>query len=351
MTLLLLPYKDWPVADQSAWQAAICDGDVLDGRGPAVLWRPATRASNIEHYGRWLSFLARHDLLPAGTAPADRVTKDHVRTYVDELRARVAPCTVTSILVGLKVTIKAMAPDHPWRWLADICNRLNRDAQPSKDKRPKMRPTEEIVRAAVGELDRLETTSLTRRIDRVAYRDTLMLALLAYRPLRLGNFTDLRIGKSFISERSGWRIDIPGPCTKNGDPLTFDVPTCLLPYVEVYLTKVRMEFVTRASMNTNALWLGFEGQNLTAHSIYCRFILVTKRLLGTAINPHLLRDCAATTLSTVSVDDALIAAPLLGHRNFATTEKYYIRANQLEANRLMNGALADIQRDLGEIKK
>src|ERR1700722_11826716 len=41
----------------------------------------------------------------------------------------------------------------------------------------------------------------------------------------------------------------------------------------------------------DALWLTFEGQPLEDHSVYWRSILVTKRLLGVAINPHLLRDC------------------------------------------------------------
>ena len=61
------------------------------------------------------------------------------------------------------------------------------------------------------------------------------------------------------------------------------------------------------------------------------------------MNPHLLRDCAATSLSTVSPDVARAAAALLGHRNFSTTEKYYIRANRLEASRKLNAILASVK--------
>ncbi len=32
---------------------------------------------------------------------------------------------MVSALVGLKVMIKAMAPEGSWRWLAEICNALN----------------------------------------------------------------------------------------------------------------------------------------------------------------------------------------------------------------------------------
>lgn len=63
---------------------------------------------------------------------------------------------------------------------------------------------------------------------------------------------------------------------------------------------------------------------------------------GVAIWPHLLRDYAATSLSTESPAAALSAASLLGHRNFSTTEKYYIRANQLEASRKINAAVSSL---------
>ena len=202
-----------------------------------------------------------------------------------------------------------------------------------------MRSTSEIVEAALSGLDELHGTTLTRRLDRVAYRDHLMLAVMALRPLRLRNFAGLRIGQEFVMVAGRWVIDIPGPETKTGQPLLFDLPTVLQRYMETYLERVRPTFLTKAQNVTDFLWLGYEGQPLTAHSIYLRFIYLTKRLFGQSINPHLLRDCAATTLSSLSVDDALAAAPLLGHRSFATTERHYIRANQLEASRNVAHAL------------
>ena len=126
---------------------------------------------------------------------------------------------------------------------------------------------------------------------------------------------------------------------KTGQPLHFTVPKLLVPYLEAYLERVRPTFLKRGKPEPNGLWLGFEGRPLTQHSVYLRFIYITKRLLGSPINPHLLRDCAATTLSTKSPDDALTAAALLGHRNFGTTERYYIRANQLEARAIVKSCV------------
>ena len=346
MILLVMPFKDWPTKDKNAWAQAIREGDVLDGQGPATHWRPATMKSAIEHYGRWLSYLSRHGDLDTTASPESRITKDRVRGHIDELRARVAPRTVVSSLVGLKVTIMAMAPDQSWRWLMDVCNRLNVQSKPSKDKRLKMRSTNEIIAHAIQELDRLSATALSLRIERVAFRDTLMIGLIAMRPLRLKNFTGLILGKTLLHEGDRWRINIEGEDTKNGDPLSFDVPDLLQPYLEAYLTRVRPVFLAKADQDVDALWLGFEGAPLTYHSIYCRMVLVTQKWFGRGINPHLFRDCAATTMSNVSAADALASTALLGQRDYTTTERYYIRANQLDASRRVIASLANITKKL-----
>jgi site-specific recombinase XerD len=339
-----LSFKDWPAVDHAAWSCAIEDGDILDGRGPAAHWADATKRTNCQHYGRWLGYLVHHDLLAPECLPEDRVTKGIVRTYVEHLRSEVAPRTVVSSLVGLKVMMKAMAPEANWRWLADVCNALNRSAKPQRLKSGRMRSTGEIYATAIAELDRLLTTTLMRRLERVAYRDTLMLAMMSARPLRLKNFANVQIGTHLIRESSGWIILVPGEETKNGQTLEYALPTSLHPYLETYLGRIRPSFEpARAS---RSLWLEFKGGALEYHSIYCRFILVTQRLLGVEINPHLLRDCAATSLSTESPAAARSAAVVLGHRYFATTERYYVRANQLEASRNMNATLSNIKDSL-----
>lgn len=201
-----------------------------------------------------------------------------------------------------------------------------------------MRPTGEIYAVAIKELDRLLATPLTRRIERVGYRDALMLAMLVARPIRLKNFTNVLIGQHLVRQGTIWLLVIPAEETKNKQPLEYDLPSSLDPYLAVYLERVRPSFGAAASEQT--LWLTFEGTPLDDHSIHGRFMLVTKRLLAVAMNPHLLRDCAATSLSTVSPAVARSAAAILGHRSFSTTERYYVRANQLEASRTVNTILS-----------
>ena len=89
-----LPLHAWPAPDRAAWAAAIAEGDIFEGRGPAAHWRPATRATNLDHYARWLGFLDSRGALAAPRRPEDRVTPEAVADYVARLRGEVAPRTV-----------------------------------------------------------------------------------------------------------------------------------------------------------------------------------------------------------------------------------------------------------------
>jgi len=350
MARLLLPFKDWPVMDRRAWKTAIVEGDILDGQGPAAHWRAPTRRTNIQHYGRWLSYLKAHKELDGQSSPEDRVTPNQIQRYIKHIEPRLAPRTVVSSLVGLKVMLMALCPHKDWRWLADICNRLNRTARPTTDKQARMLDTDVIIKAALHRMDQLQSGPMQTRLDRVAYRDLVMLAFMAARPLRLRNFAGMIIGRHLRQTSDGWEILIPAEETKTRKELSFKAPAFLLPYLGYYLEVVRKSFL-QSGQPTAALWLGFQGRPLSDHGAYQRFVTITKKLFGHAINPHLLRDCAATTLSSLSVNDAITAAALLGHHSFTTTQKHYIRARQLEASRKINTLInAVASQDRGDLQ-
>jgi site-specific recombinase XerD len=337
-----LPFREWPDADLCAWEALFAAGDPLEEAGAGRHWAAATRATNRNHYARWLAWLAAADALASSVQPWERATPERVRAFGEHLVAQVAPRTAASVLIGLKVVLKAMHPVSDWRWLMDLTNRLNSWAEPAVDRTAQTIPIERIHNACLRELDRLLTTPLTRRLDRVAYRDSLIVLMLSAAPVRLRNLAMIEIGMQLQIAEHGATLKFAGHETKNRQPLTHPLPRHLLPYLQCYLDRIRPSF--RPAETCNALWLGFEGGPLTARSIYGRVILVTDRLLGVKINPHSFRACAATSLAERSSADARLAAPLLGHRYFSTTERHYIRAQQLESSRKVHATLADIRR-------
>ena len=91
------------------------------------------------------------------------------------------------------------------------------------------------------------------------------------------------------------------------------------------------------------MWLGYRGAPLTAHGLYYRVLDVTRRLLGRELNPHLLRDCAATSIAINASDQVHLAAVALSHSNFRTTERHYIRAGGLNASRQITAALSAVR--------
>lgn len=337
-----LVLAEWPTLHREAWEKAIANGDVFEGRGPAVHWRPATRKTNVNQYGRWLGFLQKTNRLVFDGRPEEQVTREVIGEYVDHLRRLVAPRTVVTLLVGLKVMIQAMVPAGDWRWLADTCNALNRWAKPVTDKNARMRPSQEIYGAAVAEMDRLLAQPIEGRNKLCAYRNALMVAWMAARPLRLKNFTALTMGKSLLPHGESWLICIAGEDMKKGQPLECEVPNSLLPYLHSYLQEVRPRLMI-AGGASQTLWVAWEKTAITQREVYHCFVSTTRRLLGVTINPHLLRDCAATSLSLISVGAARAAAPLLGHTQFATTQRHYVRARQVEASRTINNALSTIK--------
>jgi len=337
MSRVYVPFQDWPSQDHQAWATAMDDGVILEGRGPAHHWRPATRHTNTRHYARWLSFV--QPLTGLKGHPAHRVTKANVQAYVKQLQSSIAPRTVVSSLVGLKVMMKAMAPEGNWRWLEDICNRLNRNSKPVKDKRIRILDSGEIYQTTLKYLDRLTKTGLNKRKQLVGFRNGLMVALMAARPLRRKNFADLTIGTTIRPIGDEWLIKIPGRETKNGQPLEFELPDSLIPYLETYFIRVRARI---AKPTEPALWISWGGDKMAYHMVYIAFTRITKELFGKSINPHLFRDCAATTLASKSLKAVMAAPGLLGHKRLETTEKHYIHARQLEASRTMNGILAGL---------
>ena len=86
---------------------------------------------------------------------------------------------------------------------------------------------------------------------------------------------------------------------------------------------------------------------MSRNGVYDRITKLTVKNLGRSISPHLFRDCAATSIAIEDPSHVRIAASLLGHRRFATTERFYIQANNIEASRIMQNFLLSLRRGTG----
>ncbi len=331
-----LPFAEWPTADRHAWNNAVAEGDIFDGTGPAAHWAPRTRKTNIQHYGRWLGFPALNTMLSDPEGPAERATAERVRLYADHLGNRVAPRTQLSMLVGLKVTLQAMAPERDWRWLQKVCNSIQRSARPMRNKRERILPSGRIYAAACREMDTCASLPVSTKAA-IRYRDAFMLALFTARPVRVKNAVAIELRKHLVPLEGNWLLRFTADEVKNREPLSFLIPEDLVSRLDAYLKVYRPCFPDAGT--SLRLWLSKDGADLGPGFIYQRIAKITNRLLGHVINPHLLRDCAASSLANDAPDALQSARSLLGHRHASTTERYYIHADQRAASRRINNLI------------
>jgi integrase/recombinase XerD len=336
------PVDQWPQYDRDCWHAALRAGDLLEPGGCRAGHSRFSNRTMMRGYGRWLAWLDGRGLLDGQVGPGDRITPDRVRTYAADLEVENASGTVIARIIELKVMASIMTPARDWSWIYRMASSIRVRHEPARPKRHRLVDITRLLDLGIDLMAAAEneTTGL-RRFK--TYRDGLMIAALASRPLRLRNFTGLILDRTLVQRGEAWWIQIPAAETKTRTAIEVPWPEMLVPHLETYLANHRAGIVAlRGSCRdaaSGALWLSMYGSPMTDNGIYDRVVARTREGLGRAINPHLFRDCAATSIAIDDPAHVGIASRLLGHRTGSTAERYYNQARSLEASRLMQKSL------------
>ena len=184
--------------------------------------------------------------------------------------------------------------------------------------------------------------------DAIRYRDGLMIAMLAYIPLRHKNLAAIAIGHSLVREGDNWFVIVAPEDSKTATPIEFQVPEALVPHLATYLDRVRPRLLRRRALD--ALWISAKGGALSYSAVGPVLTRHTIKRLGLRIPPHDARDAAATTWAIAAPDQIGVARDLLAHADLRTTTRHYNRARGIEASRAHGRLIAQIRsrRDRGE---
>ncbi len=345
-----LRVADWPEQDRVAWEAAMMPGDIIDGTvGAGFHWRGETREKYRKGYGRWLTFLTRSGRLAPEQRPAERVTVENVKDYIAELqRQDLGDWTLWGRLAELLASIRVMAPDVDLLWLRKVVRAYERTAEDRRNKLQRLQPSHEILDWALRRLPAI-LSDHSKRDWAGNYRDTLVVALLACCPIRLGNLTAIEIDGHLKRSAAGYMLRFAGPETKTGRPLAVPVPDLLTSPIDTYLAQVRPELLT-GNVSVR-LWITRDGRAMTPSSMHLAITRTTERAFGRSINPHLFRDCAATFVALEDPKHIGIVSPLLGHVDPRTAETHYIQANQIVAGRRIRASVAKLRKTLTAPKR
>ena len=337
-----LPLQQWPEEDRRLWQAACAPADLLDEKIGARAKYSAISNRNAEKgYGRWLTFLCRTDPACLEDAPANRITPERTQAYVDCLVGlQNSTAAILCRLQELGTVAKVMGPTQYWRFLNSMSSKIRARHKPVRDK-SNLRLSDELLGLGLALIDK--ATRAQGLTATLLHRDGLLIAFLALVPLRMRNLAGLRIGRNMIDVSGTWSIALDARETKTHTPIELAWPEVLAAPLATYLDIHRphlSSLVGRwARPIDDALWVSSDGSPMTEMAIYLRVCKNTRDAFGVAVNPHLFRDAAATTLAIADPGNVRVAAPLLGHRTFATTERYYQHAKSLQAHRQYIAAL------------
>jgi hypothetical protein len=322
---------EWPESDRVAWERAIRVGHLRLRRGLAAKWREPTRRKVISAYGRYLTFLERRDWLSDAQGPGERVTIERIEAYLSELQEQdVAPLTVRGLILDLAELLRVTAPGFDGKWLYDLQSDIAADAEPRRDKRPKLRHPQELVALGLRTIAQAPDRRYREKDHWLAeWRDGLMLAFLAARPLRLRSFTAIRLGIELRRTGADFELALGADALKTGGYYDASLPSAFTPLLERYIGEIRPALLR--GRESDKLWVTTKGTDMTQYMVYIRLRELTLRELGVAINVHMLRDCMITAIASDDPANIMMGMAMLQHRSPGSMTKHYNQAKQVEA--------------------
>ena len=342
-----LPVAEWPDADRSAWLKAKAPADIFDNPHRGSTWAPASWRKAEVGYGRWLRWLSLHHPDQLSLHPADRLTEGLLRGWNSALVATLAPMSQLSLVEDVTRAMSILAPKlKPSSPLTRLHANLRSSATPSRNKRQRL-----VMADVLRDLGRdmmteaLTINSWSDRRRAVAFRDGLAISLLVYRPFRLKNFANLRIGHELVQSAGKWHLVLQREDTKNNRPHEARFPKALLGDLATYLDRFRPILLAGEAgctpSGTDALWVSETGTAWESGALSHRIADLTEARLNRRIPPHWFRDVAATTIAIEAPSNIADAHLLLGHATPQTTQKHYIQAQSLQAGSKFQAAMLE----------
>ncbi len=164
-----------------------------------------------------------------------------------------------------------------------------------------------------------------------------LLELLLHIPLRVKSAASLDLDKHFqrpVGGKAGeWRLHIPKAEVKNDKAIDALLSIDTSSFLQSYVTTFRPRL---GPAKTGALFVGQSGNAKGASRLSKQFFKFVRRELGLDVNIHLMRHLMAFAYLEARPGDYEGVRQLLGHKQIATTVKFYASAENRAAFRQMD---------------
>src|SRR5919108_1038464 len=266
---LRLSLADWPLRDQQLWAEAQRPPGFLEAPKPASQWSPQRLKIVETSYGQWLFWLSRHGHLVPDLDPGERASPELVLQYVADLRARVAPYSVSMMVGALQRMLQVLAPHKDWDWLRRLYAHAKTTAKPRRPRMAHAVPPEQLFELGLRLMRNPRSSRRGREYHEAThYRDGLIIATLISCPIRISSLEQIEIGKHLLCDGNRYLLSFPAEDTKTGQAFMGELPASLTPWIELYLTVHRPALLARGSdATTRRLWVGRWGEAMTERSL------------------------------------------------------------------------------------
>jgi integrase/recombinase XerD len=343
-----LPIEDWPETDTAAFAKAYLPGDIFDEtNGPGAHHSKGWRRMIGTSYRRWLGFLKEHypdDIL---RAPADRITPERVRTFVEQLSGEVRQTTVALSVANLYGAARLIAPEADWRWLGSLKARLAGRATPENRFDRLVPAWQTFDLGLMEEAGRLPSNA--RKEQDLQYRDGLILVFVSLWNMRRRSLEALTVTRHLEFDHGGVNVLLFPDDTKSKREESFRVPAPILPYLMHYLNVVRPRLVGHRTHD--GLWASYRGGPVGYGHLYGIARGRVRAEFGKSMGLHDFRRAAATFLAMEAPDKIGVIPGILQHASPEVSQRHYNLARSVEASRRVGAHLAKVRARLKTIKK
>ena len=336
--------NEWPAHHWAGLEHALHALRRHNRRRKRFKWGADMRRGVSTSYGRWLHWARQQSWYDADLSPEALLTPDRVEAFVVHLEdCGNKPATVGHRMMGLERLLAAVAPNVERDWLKEIRSRFAQTGD-RRAKRARLQYTDVLIKFAAELAERAETfAAIDEKKELVLLRTAAQIMMLAYRAVRLKNFTQLRLGIEVVEEDDGrWKLDIPAEATKRGNEYDPYLPQRAVDLMLRYRARCSKPLV-EAYAEHDALWLFPDGCQQTARSICYHITEQTKKRFKRSMSPHLFRDAVVTTVADQLPEHVRMSPLLIGNRDQRCVEDHYNQAQRVIADRKYNSTLDDLE--------
>ena len=309
----------------------------------ACVFEERSRDDYERRYAYFLNFARKNNCLKGDGPATATLTEAAILTYLDFLQTYARPVTVAGSLRKILTVAKVLTSARDWAPLEALVVALEREAHP-RPRRHLVVPIDELYRLGLRLMNRADSErplSMFRRA--LLYRDGLMIALLSATVLRRRNLSELTPDRTIVATGDRWSVSIPARQAKSRLHIEIPLPLELTTRMERFLDYYRAAF--GGSDHHNSLWPSRNGKPLSESQVYGRICKHSREAFGHAINPHLFRDCLATTVAIHDGAKIGTAIAVLGHTSAKTLDRHYNHAGMIDAAKTYHAALVWLERD------